>query len=87
VTPSPHFRVLPSSPAPAPAGSELLELESGDSFLIARVAGSVLVTLDDIDDTVCPTARMTQLEARRLATVLTRYADRRQLADEYRHDH
>jgi hypothetical protein len=77
---SPHFRIL-NSPARSlriqalKEDSDLLELHSGDAFLVASAPdGGVLVTLDDVDDSPVPTARLTRLEARRLALVLMRHA-------------
>lgn len=86
----PHFRVLPNPPrAQVPAGSELIECASGDGFLISpALDGGVLLTVDDCDETLCPTAHLTKLEARRLALALMHYADcRRPSQSLERHDH
>ena len=75
---SPHFRIVePPTRATSRAGSELIESASGDSLLIARVRDSVLLSIDDVDGTVVPTARLTKLEARRIGLALISYSDRR----------
>ena len=75
---SPHFRIVEPPPrAASRAGSELIECASGDSLLIARVRDSVLLSIDDVDGTVVPTARLTKLEARRIGLALISYSDRR----------
>jgi len=48
--------------------SDLLDAGSGDAVAIASTTdGDILITLDDVDDTIVPTARLTPLEAERLA--------------------
>jgi len=54
-----------------------LELESGDSVLVASTEeGTVLFSLDDVDDSVVPTGRLTPEEADRIALMLQSAARR-----------
>lgn len=56
---------------------EHIECESGDSFLVDLAAdGSILLTLDDVDDTEVPTGRLSAKEAERLGVALARAAIR-----------
>lgn len=53
----------------------LLELERGDSLAISAVAeGFVMLTLDDVDESIIPTAQLTPDEAEILASRLNRAA-------------
>ncbi len=76
MAPPQHFRVVGSARRPG-CGSELLELRSGDAFLVSLVDGGLLVSLDDVDGSAMPTARLTRSEARRLALTLTRFLESR----------
>ena len=51
--------------------NEIVDAGSGDAIAIcSTVAGEILITLDDVDDTIVPTARLTPLEAEKLARSL-----------------
>jgi len=48
--------------------NSLLDAGSGDAVAVcSTVNGEIFITLDDVDDTIVPTARLTPLEAERLA--------------------
>jgi hypothetical protein len=51
--------------------NDFVDASSGDAIAIcSTAAGEVLLSLDDVDDTIVPTARLTPAEAEKLASSL-----------------
>lgn len=64
-----HVRLIGPNQQP-PGLPRIIECESGDTIQIDSSIDSVFVVLDDNDDTVLPTARLTAQEAVALASAL-----------------
>jgi hypothetical protein len=64
-----HLRILTAGWDDDPRASQTFEFESGDAAQVTPSAadGTVLLTVDDIDDSPVPTLRLTPTEAAQLA--------------------
>lgn len=63
-----NFRILSGGQDDSPSASFLLNFSSGDSAAVSSTSeGEILLTIDDVDDSVLPTVRLTPLEASMLA--------------------